>query len=653
MAEFLQQISRKRGKALFMLKCFSMLLAICAAAAITTTLNGCKNMCDKENAAVDISRKVYDILEKPAPENWRPSGISRTVYLDMIERIVRTAAPWVNEEGAVIDPVLQYEHGQTSPRFASTCAVAIYFGRCTDLKEKLYRVMDHCCYVLTLPDAVNRSSNFWMRELVTAYNCLKNIAPPERLAKWKNLLSQVEPEKAYKYVSNDPETLATFHNWVVYSAAGESMRQAAGIGGAENVLWGNGYFDKYIKYQMHRFNEYGMYRDPDDPVTYDITTRLQFEAALFAGYNGVWKEELRARLDKAMFATLLFMMPTGEVPFGGRSSQFYFQEGIISALCELAARRYKESDPRLAGAFKRQAHLAAQSSIRGLLRQDGKLFHLKNFFDPATRHGCDSYGHYSVYTLFAGSVYSLAALYADDTISEAPAPAEIGGFGLALTRNFYKLFCSQSGNYLEFDLKTNPKHDANGLGRIQLAGQPWGLLPSLPFAEKNPGYRIAPDLQVNEFPFSVAPEWLDKSGNICRLAAWQDNAGQCSKIANGVWQVKYSSGETSAIYTVDINQKGKLLLEMTLTGDVIDPVMVIPVLEYDGMNQPELKLQNSGFSALMSGKKLTCSSNGKAAAIKGRAVNRTGVYKLVKIPFNGKSIKLELSVSPHTTPAGN
>ena len=620
------------------------MIAVCTAAAVSTTLNGCKSMCDKENASRDIVRKVYDILEKPAPENWQPSGIDRTVYLDMIERIVRIAEPWVNEDGAVIDPVLKYEHGQTSPRFASTCAVAIYFGRCTDLKEKLYKVMDHCCYVLTQPDAVNRSSNFWMRELVTAYKCLREIAPPERLAGWKKLLSQVEPEKVYKYVSNDPEKLATFHNWVVYSSAGESMRQSAGIGGAENVLWGNEYFNKYTRYQMHRFNEYGMYRDPDDPITYDITTRLQFEAALFDGYNSIWKDKLRKNLDTAMFATLLFMMPTGEVPFGGRSSQFYFQEGIVSALCELAARRYKDNDPKLAGAFKRQAHLSARSVERGILRKDGKLFHLKNFFDPSTKHGCDYYGHYSVYTLFAGSVFSLAALYADDTIAEAPAPSEIGGFGFGLTQNFYKLFCNQSGNYLEFDLKPNLKHDANGLGRIHLAGQPWGLLPSLPFAEKNTGYQISPDFKSNDFPVAVAPEWQDRSGNIRRLAAWNDNAGRCSNIASGVWQVAYSTGETNAVYIVDITKKGKLLLEMILMGDVTEPVMVIPVLEEDGMNQPELKLQGSGFTALMSGKTLTCSSNGKAAVINGKAVNRTGVYKLVKIPFKGKSIKLELTI---------
>ena len=59
-----------------------------------------------------------------------------------------------------------------------------------EIKEKLYKVMDHCCYTLTQQqDVINRSPNFWMRELVTAYNCLKNIAPADRVAKWKNLLS--------------------------------------------------------------------------------------------------------------------------------------------------------------------------------------------------------------------------------------------------------------------------------------------------------------------------------------------------------------------------------------------------------------------------------------------------------------------------------
>ncbi len=622
----------------------SKVFVMASVALLVMAVAGCKNMSQQEKTSTKPSQIVQNILQKSAPADWQPSTMDRTAYLDIIERIVRIAEPWVDDNGAVIDPVLKYEHGQTSPRFASTCAVAIYFGRCTEFKEKLYKVMDHCCYALTQGDAINRSPNFWMRELVTAYNCLKNIAPAERLAKWKELLSQVVPEKSYKYVSDKPEELANFHNWVVYSSAGESMRQSANIGSVHNSIWGNKYFDKYVEHQLWRFNEFGMYRDPLDPITYDITTRLQYEAALFDGYNGKWKDVLTKNLNEAMYATLLFMAPTGEVPFGGRSSQFYFQEGIVSALCELAARRFKESAPKLAGAFKRQAHLAAKSSARGILRNDGKLFHLKNFFDPATKHGCDYYGHYSVYTLFAGAVYSLAALYADDTIAEAPAVSEIGGFGFGLTKNFYKLFCNQSGNYLEFDLKPNLKHDANGLGRILLKGQPWGLLPSLPFAEKNLGYQINPAFTPNEYPVSVAPEWLDKKGNICRLAAWDENVAQYKEITPGVWEVVYNLNNCIVTYRADITRQGKLTLKMSIAGEVKNPVMIVPVLESDGMNTPELTLQGSGFTALMQGKILTCQSDGKAAEISGTAVNRTGIYKLVKIPFGGDSLELTLSV---------
>ena len=39
--------------------------------------------------------------------------------------------------------------------------------------------------------------------------------------------------------------------------------------------------------QVHRFTDHGMYRDPNDPFTYDITTRLQFTISLAMGYDGM------------------------------------------------------------------------------------------------------------------------------------------------------------------------------------------------------------------------------------------------------------------------------------------------------------------------------------------------------------------------------
>ena len=41
------------------------------------------------------------LAEAPAPE---PTGFTREVYLDIAERIIRTAVPWQDETGTVIDP---------------------------------------------------------------------------------------------------------------------------------------------------------------------------------------------------------------------------------------------------------------------------------------------------------------------------------------------------------------------------------------------------------------------------------------------------------------------------------------------------------------------------------------------------------------------
>ena len=59
-----------------------------------------------------------------------PVQPNRTLYLDIMEPIVRMAAEWVDDQGAVIDPVYKQEWGQTTSRFVSSAAVLIPFGRC-------------------------------------------------------------------------------------------------------------------------------------------------------------------------------------------------------------------------------------------------------------------------------------------------------------------------------------------------------------------------------------------------------------------------------------------------------------------------------------------------------------------------------------------
>ena len=463
--------------------------------------------------------RVEAILAAGRPAGWAATGLDRSAYLDIAERIVRSAAPWVDAHGAVIDPYLGREWNQSSPRFVSSGAILLRFGRIPELRDTVYRAMTYCCDRLGTPEARSASPDFWMRELVTAYLCLRDQAPADLIERWRTGLARVEPEAIYTYTDPSHQRLREFHNWAVYSSAGESMRAAAGIGASGRFLWGDAFFDTYMEAQAHRFTELGMYRDPADPLTYDITTRLQIAAALAFGYHGRLRDPLEEVLRRGNLTMLQFVSPDGLVPYGGRSSQFNFQEAIVSALCELEARRYKAANPALAGAFKRQAHLGVRA-VRPWLLESAPLRHIKNRFPPETRHGCDAYGQYSVYSLLAASFFGLAALAADDTIAEQPAPAECGGYVRELAPAFHKVIASCQGTYVEVDTQADPHYDATGIGRVLFAGLPPALPLGLPFAA-HPSYTLAPGTAPVSAPLALGPEW-DREGAVQRLAAWSE-----------------------------------------------------------------------------------------------------------------------------------
>ena len=83
---------------------------------------------------------------------------------------------------------------------------------------------------------------------------------------------------------------------------------------------------------------------------------------------------------------------------------------------------------------------------------------------------------------------------------------------------------------------------------------------------------------------------------------------------------------------------------MDVEGDAENPYLIVPVLDSDGMNRPVLSLQDNGFTAVMQDKVLNCVSNSRSVTCAGSAVNRTGVYKLLKFKFPGRSLDLELSI---------
>ena len=601
-----------------------------------------------------LEGEIRRILKKPAPEGWRPSGLAREVYLDLMEPMVRTAASWVSDDGALIDPVIHAEWAQATPRFVSSAAILLHFGRIADLRDTAFKAMTYCCNRLASPDLPkSASADFWMRELVTAFDCLTAIAPDDAVRQWKASLAAVRPERAYVYVDPSHADLERFHNWADYSSAGESMRESAGIGGLDGFLWGNRFFDTYMAAQTHRFTAWGMYRDPGDPITYDITTRLQFAAAIARGYDGPLRGLLEEILRRGNQTMLLFISPDGFVPFGGRSSQFNFQEAIVCALSELEARRHRATDPALAGAFKRQARLSARA-VRPWFADSEPVRHIKNHFAPQTRHGCDTYGQYSVYSMLATSYFGLAALYADDAISEHPTPAEIGGYSLALQPAFHKVVLCAEGAYVESDTQADPNHDATGVGRILFKGLVPGFPLGMPFAS-HPKCIYAPGCPAPETPVALGPAWRSPDGAADSLASWTEGVHveiETLKTGGDVSGVAcvYQKGATTVHETVRI-VCGTVCLDWSVDigGNPVLPIeIVVPCLVSDGESRTTHVATDSGVDLEFRGRTLAFrwGADMRLQADSGEFANRNGVYRMLRLVAPSQPAHIDLEPLP-------
>ena len=601
-----------------------------------------------------LGEKVAAALEGGAPGGWGATGLTRSYYLDMAEKIVREARDWQDEGGAIVDPVAGTEEGQTSSRYVSPGAVLLAFGRVDDLAESIFLGMDWCCRRLVSGKA--KSPDFWMRELMTAFLCLQPIAEPERLAHWAADLSSVDPDSTYWQVRPDGTALEKLHNWTVYAAAGEVMRQEAGLAPEEATgPWGNAFFAKYMPSQLLHFTENGMYRDPNDPITYDITTRLQIATALAFGYDGPLRQDLAELLRRGGLTQLLLVSAAGYVPFGGRSSQYHFQEVIITALCELEARRYKETDPRLAGAFKRQAHLSAKSIARWLEMEPFR--HLKNGFPPDNSHGLDSYGKYSVYSLLVASFFGLAAIYADDEIEEAPCPAELGGYVFQLEPAFHKVFCTCGDSQLEIDTRAHFAHDATGLGRFCRTGVPLELGLAMPITT-TPVYTLAPE-HLADRNMAIGPEWR-RDGTWQRLAALSDGLTcrlqtDCETRARVAFRLTYHHAESGAaiVESYDL-QEGVLhyRAEATVDGAPADAIrLIVPILATDGEAHSTVRQSPGGLSVDYRGARLAVSfDESLSAELSDKlAGNRNGLHQCFAITAAGHRIEATLALDPATT----
>ncbi|MBR4960446.1 MAG: hypothetical protein IKY52_06085 [Clostridia bacterium] len=433
-------------------------------------------------------------------------------YLRIMERALEAYTP--DHIRAYLDAVRKNglkEHG--FPRLTANIGLLTAAGKRRELLPVFMEMMDLCCLQMPGRHAAN---DFSVKEICFALLALDktSLIPANRMQAWKENLRQLDPWQDYDCIAPSPDTRVG--NWAAYGAASEYLREILGLTDASAFL------NRQIPSQLLSVEENGMYRDPHEPILYDLATRAQFAVLLHFGYHGSYQEALDACLRKSGPLTLRMQSVTGEMAFGGRSNQYLFNEAYLAAVLSYEASRYRrEGNLLLAGQFQDAAEMAADSILLWLYRLDGQR-HIKNMYPADSSYGCEGYGYFDKYMISLASFIYLAFLFCDDTIVPVPCPARTGGYTAQTSGYFHKFFANCGGYFLEWDTDADPHYDATGLGRIHKAGVPSELMLSVPFAGK-PVYTIEDSSEVlwcrYEFP-DRNPGQLAMCGGIWNSEKW-------------------------------------------------------------------------------------------------------------------------------------
>ncbi|MDD5482948.1 MAG: hypothetical protein PHP98_04785 [Kiritimatiellae bacterium] len=585
-----------------------------------------------------------------------PSGAHRELYLDLAEKIIRTAAKWQNEEGMIIDPCMKAEANSGSARFVGGLGQLIRAGRCLDMIEICVRSYEHC---LSRLDEARTSPEFWTKELMYAYEGLKNHIEPDRLDRWNQIWRAHQPRKCYGGIVRKQK-----NNFLVFAAIGEFLKSLSGLGGDMEMA------DECLEILMGDFTEYGMYRDPNDPMAYDLVVRQQMDLMLSRGYQGRQAALIREICRRGGLTSLLYQSVTGQTPFGGRSNQYHWAEGHFSCMCESQARYYKsQGKTLLAGAFKRAARRAALSTKAWTLKME-PYRHLKQGFHPKLMHGIDSYGNIGVYGLLAASLFGTAYHLADETIEERVTPAEIGGYAFDLWPAFHKIFASCGGYHLEIDTKADHHYDSTGLGRIQKIGV-WpetALSGSLTrdcnyITHTKDDYKNANPL-LKTFAGSRSCEADIKSfaretvKNLAFGPAWRDAAGTERRLADFDREIKdvkmrlLHADEREVAFEVeyfgDLGGCSRIVEHYQISatgiqyGVALDPVSIkpyilVPLIQTDGMEAARLDKKSGRISLVYRGARyeIATGRGGRTEILPDAAMpNRNALYRTGRFDDN-------------------
>lgn len=549
----------------------------------------------------------------------------KTVYLDIMEKAlsayddtrIREYINDVRANGLT-------EHG--FPRLAVNIGILIAYERRVDLLNTFIEMMDICCE--QIPISKEAGNNFSIREVCC---CLMLLEGSQKISsahitKWKQQLMCFDPWKFYQYLAPSPDV--PVGNWALFAAVSDFVRgEYLGVDTSGFVEW-------QLSSQMLCFDEYDMYKDPENPIVYDMVPRILLAFLLRFGYRGKYAERIQHILDNTAEITLKMQSVTGELAFGGRSNQFLHTEPMISTYCEMEAARYAaKGDTRKAGEFKAAAMLAAQKTLQYLSLSP--ISHVKNRYPLSTRIGCEEYGYFNKYMITVASNIYMGFLFADDSIAPTKAVAETGGYVISTGEEFHQTFLNAGDYCLQIDTCANFHYDANGLGRVHKKDCPSPLCLSVPFSP-HPRYVLEADNR--------------SAMSLCCFAETDGKTllGAESNARYTLVSSRADSQTAVAVFDCRLSEDITITQQYTVSKDGVDIVLsgaedvgfMLPVFDFDGEKSTAVSVDVGSITVLYNDAVCTYTFDG---AVDGYELfyNRNGRYRVYKVATEKVHISIE------------
>jgi hypothetical protein len=237
--------------------------------------------------------------------------------------------------------------------------------------------------------------------------------------------------------------------------------------------------------------------------------------------------------------------------------------------------------------------------------------------------------------LLAGNTFATAWHLSDESIEEAPAPVDGGGYLLNLWPAFHRTFATCGDYHMQVDNRGQRGYDATGLGRLHRRGvrpetalstsipaQPNVLL-SIDAAGENAA--IGPVLQhgLKRIPLAECSEKI-LSADVTRIAETP------TRVAFAITYRGDLPNADSVTMAYELTPNGLSIIPTTTGGELCE--FQVPLIVTDGEGVSRISLSETGFRAVYDGATYRVSvddAKGLDISISDTELpNNTGIYRL-------------------------